>query len=351
MSTKRCTIHYRRLNRSSGHFPNVTLAKALSTALEYTLPNGESLGVKASNRINAAANSEYQRFLNYYYIERNQDLFFGTVCLFSPGNMQALLKIVGENDPHSSLDQALKAFDIAEQKAPAGMEYLNGITYWVVVGDHFYQIQHTSLPSKAIEEYFTWMLGEKTNTIENGHYVELQAEFDREQIGDLGDISAIEIGGLVRETIHEEPSSQKKNGKIVEFEKHESIGDRFAKTFQSAKKILEDLLGDVEAKKLIDSMPPEAALEVKVSIGYRARRRKFQKDFMSNLASGLRDLPDGQIRVHGRDGKAKGADARLSQVVNIKRLSETSTLLDLEDTLRQFKEVHRRFLHDGRIIA
>jgi hypothetical protein len=36
--------------------------------------------------------------------------------------------------------------------------------------------------------------------------------------------------------------------------------------------------------------------------------------------------------------------------MNVKRFSETSSLLDLEDALRQMKEVHRRFLFDGRIV-
>lgn len=96
-------------------------------------------------------------------------------------------------------------------------------------------------------------------------------------------------------------------------------------------------------------MPPEAALEVTVNIGYRARKRKFQKEFMSNLAAGLRNIPDGEIRVIGRDGEIKGDDARLSADMNIRKIRETSSLLDLEDALRQMKEVHRRFLHDGRI--
>ncbi len=70
---------------------------------------------------------------------------------------------------------------------------------------------------------------------------------------------------------------------------------------------------------------------------------------MNNLATGLRDLPDGQIRVRGHDGEIKGDDARLSADVTIKRHGPSSTLLDLQDALCKLKEVHRRFLFDGRI--
>lgn len=349
MTTKRCKIHYRKLDREDGNFPPISLAKAITSGFEWRSPSGETVRARVRNRISSVPqNSGYQRFLNNFHQEEN--LAFGTVCLFSPGDMQALLELENE-DEHASLDDVLKAWAIAEQRAPEGMEYLHGITYWTAIDDHFYQIQHTSLPTKAIEEYFTWLLRDKTGILAPNQYVLLKAEFDREQVGtNLGDVKAIEVGGLVPETMRDsEISTPPSASRVIEIDKLESIGDKVAKTFQSARKILVDLFGEVETQKIIDSTPPEAALEVKVSIGYRARRRKLQKEFMNNLASGLRDLPDGQIRVRGRDGEIKGDDARLSADMTIRRHRPSSSLLDLEDVLRQFKEVHRRFLHDGRI--
>jgi hypothetical protein len=181
--------------------------------------------------------------------------------------------------------------------------------------------------------------------------VELQATFDRAQLGDdLSDVSSIEIGGLVPETVRDDPTAAPvPAGRTIEFEERATIADRIAQGFAQAKQILVDLIGPMEAQKIIDSVPPQAALEVKVNISYRATRRKFQKEFMGNLAAGLRNIPDGELRVRGRDGEVKGDDARLSYDMNIKRHSETSSLLDLGDALRQMKEVHRRFVHDGRI--
>ncbi|MEA2880641.1 MAG: hypothetical protein QOF14_5837 [Hyphomicrobiales bacterium] len=282
-------------------------------------------------------------------MHREDGIVFGDLCLFSPGEMQALLEL-SKDDDHVPLDEIMSAWSIAEKRAPDGTEYLHAITYWAAIGDHFYQIQHASLQSKAMEEYLTWLLGDQTKVIKKNHYVELQAEFDRVQIGeDLGDVKSIEIGGLVPETVHEESGQAVATTKIVDVEARESIGERLAQTFQAAKKILIDLLGEVEAQKIIDSMPPQAALEVTVNIAYRAKKRKFQKEFMGNLVSGLRNIPDGEIRVRGRDGELKGDDARLSADMNIKRVRSNSSLLDLGDALRQIKEVHRRFLYDGRI--
>lgn len=70
---------------------------------------------------------------------------------------------------------------------------------------------------------------------------------------------------------------------------------------------------------------------------------------MRNLEAGLRNIPDGEIRVRGKDGEIKGDDARLSADMNIKRVRENSGLLVLEDALAQMLEVHRRFVFDGKI--
>lgn len=251
-----------------------------------------------------------------------------------------------------TLDDAMKAWVIAEAKAPDGHEYLHGMCYWLAIGDHFYQIQHIALQAKAMEEYLTWLLRDKSAVISTSHHVELQAEFDRQQIGDdLGDVRSVEIGGLVPETIHPPADPlQFKKGRTETYETHESVGDRISAGWNKAEKIIEELLGEVEAGKLISSVPSDAALEVSVNIGYRATRRKFNKEFMGNLASGLRNLPEGELRVRGKDGEIKGDDARLSHDMNVKRLSNSSSLLDMEDALKQMLEVHSRFLYDGKIM-
>lgn len=350
MSNRRCKIHYRVLERKQDQFPpNLTLAKALALAMSRKNQDGSGVVTKVSDRVAIVPNNpEYKRLINDFVEEEN--LFFGTICLFLPGQMQALLSVKDER--HLSLEEVIKAWDIAEQAAPEGKEYLHAITYFLAIKDHFYQIQHPALQAKAVEEYFTWLLRDKTGVINSNHYVNLQSEFDRSQIGsDLGDVRSIEIGGLVPETVREDVvDTQPASGKSIEVDTRQSVGDRIAQTFNAARKILVDLLGDVEAQKIIDSTPSEAALEVKVNISYKARRRKFPKEFMSNLASGLRNIPDGEIRVRGKDGEIKGEDARLSADMTIRKYADTSSLLDINDALTQLKEVHRRFLHDGRIV-
>jgi hypothetical protein len=318
-------------------------------ALHSTVNRRAQIKDSVVDRIARVANHEsYRRVMNNLHEE--EGLVFGNVCLFDPGQLQALIEL-GKEPTEDTLAQVLQALPIAEKAAPDGTEYLHGITYWMVTGDHFYQIQHPALQAKAMEEYLTWLLRDQTKVIKPNHYVELQAAFDRSQIGDdLAEVHSVEIGGLVPETVRDEaPHLPDHGGRTIEVVERESIGDKVAQTFAQAHQILIDLFGTIEAQKIIDSVPPQASLEVKVNIGYRAKRRKFQKEFMSNLAAGLRNIPDGELRVRGKDGELKGNDARLSYDMSIKRHSDTSSLLDLEDTLRQMKEVHRRFLHDGRL--
>lgn len=288
-----------------------------------------------------------QRLINDYHMQ--DGYVFGNTCSFTPGQMQALLRTVADGDDLGTLVAALNAYDIREARATDGHEYVGGICYWLAIDDHFYQIQHVSLQAKQMEEYFNWLLREQTNSIGADAFIELISEFDRAQVGgDLNDISSIEIGGVAPETVFQPVIDMPDAPSVEEVETTESVGSRAA-YFDKAKDVLTALLGQMGAQKIMDEIPDEASLEVKVNIGYKAKKRKFNKEFMGNIASGLRNLPDGEIRVRGQNGEMRGTDVRLSADMGVKTLSDGSSLLHLEHALEQMLEVHRRFVHDGKI--
>jgi hypothetical protein len=151
--------------------------------------------------------------------------------------MQALLKLVQDQDESQiSLAALLEAFDIEETAPPAGHEYLNSITYFLAIGNSLYQIQTVSLQAKAMEEYLTWLLRDRTRVIGDTHAVELQAEFDRAQVGD-DELTSIQIGGLVPETVRvpEEPQA---THELVDVVEHGRIGDAMYATLATAKQLL-----------------------------------------------------------------------------------------------------------------
>lgn len=310
--------------------------------------DGTALKDKVDLRIAPSSlETPVQRLINDHYMQ--DDYVFGDTCAFTPGQMQALLRTVAEGADHGTLEAALNAYDIREARATDGHEYVGGICYWLAIGDHFYQIQHVSLQAKQMEEYFNWLLREQTRSIGADAFIELISEFDRAQVGgDLNDISSIEIGGVAPETVFQPLADTSGSPPVEDVETTESVGSRAA-YFDKAKDVLKALLGPIGAQRIMDEIPDEASLEVKVNIGYKAKKRKFNKEFMGNIASGLRNLPDGEIRLRGRDGEMRGTDVRLAADMGVKTLSDGSSLLDLEHALEQMLEVHRRFVHDGKI--
>jgi hypothetical protein len=322
--------------------------------MDTKLPNGSLVRQRASNRVaQVPAQPGYERMLNTYHA--SGEYAFGTVCLFSPGQLQALLRVASEADGHPNLAEVLEALEIAEAAAPVGHEYVHGMTYWMAVDDHFYQIQHVTLQAKAMEEYLTWLLRDHTQAIGPQHAVVLQWKFDRAQVGD-DELSSIEVGGLMPETFRPPLSDDAvvqtpSTGESEEVSTRETVGERVANTFAKARQVLVDLIGEVETDKIIENMPPEAALDVRVNIGFRARKRKLRREAMNNLETGLRNIADGEVIARGKNGEVRGDDARLSLDMGVKRISDTSGLLDPADAFRQMQEVHRRFLHDGKLAS
>lgn len=355
MATRRCRIHYRRLRRDAEQFPAATLSEAIASALDSPFEDGK-VGTRPTARVSSVPTApEYRRLLLHSHAEPGNT--FGTICLFAPGQQQAFLRLAEAAD-HDELEEALRQWEIREQAAPQGHEFLHGMSYFLAIGDHFYQIQHLALQAKAAEEYLTWLLRDQTRTIGADKYVELRSVFDRAQVGT--DLTSIEIGGLVPETVHFRPATDDlgrgdgadvtgDGGQAYEVEERETLGERSAATFDKGVRILEELLGPVETDRLIGAMPDEASLEVRVNIGYRAKKTKLRQEVMRNLEAGLRNIPDGEIRARGPGGTIKGDDARLSMDMGIRALSATSSLLDLEHARDRMLEVHRRFLDDDKL--
>lgn len=149
--SRRVKVHYRRLIRSDDNvFPKVTLRDRVVAAMDAMLSNGSLIRQRASNRVaTLPGQPDYQRMLNTFH--DSGDYAWGTVCLFAPGQLQALLKVAddGGDGGHRDLAEELSALEIEEGAAPTGHEYVHGMTYWMAVDDHFYQIQHMNLQAKA----------------------------------------------------------------------------------------------------------------------------------------------------------------------------------------------------------
>ena len=87
MATKRVKIHYRKLRRDNEQFPeSTTLRDAVVAAMNAKLSDGSYIKQRVRNRLALVPAQEgSQRLLNNFHAA--DDYAFGTICLFSPGQL------------------------------------------------------------------------------------------------------------------------------------------------------------------------------------------------------------------------------------------------------------------------
>ncbi len=335
--TRHFTVHYRRLLRDGAIAANgVTLSQAIAGALHSPHPDGGRYIDNWKYRLTLSEDRNQNRLFNHVHVDPQSA--FGTLCAFTPGDMQALIE-TGPNQDATTLS-------ISEENAPGGNDYLTGIVYWLVIGDHCYIVQNIAVRAKALEEYLTWFL-RKTGIINQIDEIILQSAFNV-SAADIDEVKSIEIGGLATEPVAEPPENLgiSKRERIVE--ERRSLAE-IGTIWSKAKRIVEEIFGSIEAERIFESVPPNAALDVKVNIGYRATRRHIDRVFMNELAIGLRNIEDGELGIRTKDGKIRGDKTWLQTSMPFKKIRNKGILLDLKHVREQLFEVHRRFLADGRI--
>ena len=339
------TVHYRKLVRELADVDDrQTLSGAIAQALDRPHPDGGHYRDDWRHRlIPSPDDGDLQRLAND--VHTNAESAFGNLFAFTRGDLQALIAADAERGGPSA--------DVSETTAPGQNDYLKGIAYWMAIGDHCYIVQHVAVRTKSLEEYLTWFLRDATRTIGDEGSVVLQAGFDVASVGgDLENLESVEIGGLIPETNRDADGAPLFDiggvGEDDEIDERRTLGRQKA-AFGRAKRILSELVGDLRADQIIAEIPREAALEVMVNFGYRARRRGIGRAAMNELATRLRNIEDGEVRVRAKDGVRRGNQIWLQEVMRFRRKRENGNLLDLESVRGQLSEVHKRFLHDGKI--
>lgn len=322
------TVHYRRLLREDGDFPPTSLANLINDALNFKHESKKR--VREDWNLRTEKSTEDQvRFINNVHL--NSDYVFGNICIFSMNEMGLMIN----TQPSDSKAE----LDITDIELDEGIALLQGIAYWLVVGDHCYIVQHQRLNTKALEEYFTWLF-QQTSCIANSQKVILQSEFDISNFGnDIGEVKTIEIGGYM---------SEPARAKLDTSEQFHVVGNKWH-PLNKAKGIIESLFGKMETQKLVDTLPSEAHLGVQVRIGYITNKQNIDRAALKTIATSLRNIEDGDIKIHGSDGIINGDSARLSQSMNINLVRENSTLLDFKDAESKMWECHCNLLKSGKI--
>jgi hypothetical protein len=335
-------VHYGRFDPTQEGWSKGSFQTMLTAALSQKAPSGLAIGDDWSARtLPVPGEPQLKRFA--HNITAAATDISGTMCLFSPNDWAPVLIREDVNGEHKSLAEALKEVEIAERPPLEGEDYLRGIAYWLIAANHLFVVQHTSIQTKAFEEYFKALFDLTGITTEKETFG-LKAVFNKAIVGgDLEEIMAVEVGGILSHGLPEIISTEAKF-----IEEQETLG-RTTSRFDKALDVLKAVFGAPDAERILKEIPTEAELEVDVRFGYKTRRRGVSRAVLDDIARSARNLPDGEVTAFGRDGKQIGDDLRLSLPMPFELVREHGALLDLVDARTQLMRVYQRFMEDGKI--
>jgi hypothetical protein len=275
----------------------------------------------------------------------------GEMCLVQSDGFQAILELKAANVQTSNITTA-EIFNLQERSAPQNSEFIRGMVYWLVIGNHLFFVKTQSMTAENLRQYLNWLLKVRSSALIPSADMHLQAEFDRSQFGgDIGEVKSLRISGSaipmsVQTAAKVREGSTKITQKVRETARR--IVDKSV-VFEQAMPLVKALVGEKRAKSLVDSLGPNEYLSVDAQVKVRGRRTDESREEMQKLANELADLTDGKVQVEGKDGKLSDDDAILRTRMPFNLPHEGSNFLDFDNVSDQLQEVYARFVKDGKI--
>lgn len=348
MPTAYHMVHYRRFDAGSFDLNGQTLESLCRSALNTSDSASASLWERPEDRLYDLGGTDSRRiFLNK--IADLSSAVFGELCLAQNRDLQALLNMKPSKVQLSDLTTAV-VYDLNEREAPTGSQFIRGLAYWMVIGNHMFFVKTHSMSSDLIHQYINWLLKIKTTTVSSDLNFALQAELDQTQgAGDIGDIRSLRIAGKSSPQIKITPSNDS-DAQTKEVKTSRSIADRFAQ-MQQAVPIIEAVLGKTKTASLVESLGPEEYLAVEASVKVRGRRTEQSRAQMQGIANDIAEMEDAQVLIEGKDGRVTDGDAILRTRMPFNLPHEGSNLLEFDNVADQLQEVYSRFVKDGKLSA
>lgn len=339
-------VHYRRVIPSP---TNEQTEKTFETALRNVLSQENRHGTALWNRVLDRVFTDPEGMQQQIVLNRVADLssaVFGEMCLVDTKSMQAMLQ---HNPSTVSLSNITVAeiYDLQENEAPTGTQFIRGMGYWLAMGEHLFFVKTNSMSLRLMQKYFEWLLIGKADAYAASMSITLQAEFNKAQMsGDIGDIRTLRVKGgatpqFVANVVDDQP---------VEKSTTKKVADRFVQ-FSQAVPIIRALLGDTKTESLVASLGPEEYLAVDASVKVRGRRTERSRAKLKELTNEIADLTDGSVQVEGKGGKISDGDAILRLSMPFDLVADGATLLEFYNVADQLQEVYSRFVRDGMISA
>lgn len=348
MATAYHMVHYRRFKATGENIPDSSLDVLCRMALDTKNDKGQPLWLRVSDRVMSNSKSSGKVVLN-----RVADLssaVFGEMFFVQNKGLQAFLQNTVKNQKLSSITTA-QIYEFEERKAPENSQFLRGLAYYLVVGDHLFYVKTQSFNSDYIGEYINWLLQSNSETLSKELILSFQAEFDKTKTGknDIGDIKSLRVVGKSTSMV----ATPEPNQEVIEKSERtvmRKVRDKFVEA-GSALAYARLILGPEKAESLVESLGPEESLVANASLSVRGRRTVESRNKLRELASELADASDNKIQIEGKDGKISDGDAILRTKMPFHIEDEDTNFLDFHNVADQLQKVYHRFVEDGLISA
>jgi hypothetical protein len=328
-------ILYRRLDDRGDPLRGLTLEEATRRALN-AVRNGVALGADWAQRCRQDPFDEQERlFINHH---RDRDNYvFSNLVSFTEGRTQAMLEQIGN----------IPEIPIETFAAPDGRQFMNGMLFWMITGNHAFLIQDPRVRAQDVESYLHWLIGEQSGVLTEPFDIALIDEFDSAAIGDFEDIKQVIIGGTVMQAEVAAPPRPRDMVDERDVTDVHRLGEVEREDWK--REVLAKVLGGEEAvERMLERLPPDANLKVEVQLGITTKRRGISRDALRDVQRAARNLPESDLKVKAGQGTLSGDKVRLAYPVNV---LANDDLLDRDDVLRAMIEAYRSFVMNGKIEA
>lgn len=229
-----------------------------------------------------------------------------TMCemvLIDPGASQPLA-VYDESKGVYTID-AISTNELSQERLKRNSDFVNSMLYFGVKGNGVVIMPSQAINVRALENYLTWLLGEKLNLISNESKFALNKNIPRaveEQIRS-SPVRSIEIGSVL---------SGASDDDSEEFVSSESFSI-------NAKSLLR-VLGAKLKDELPFSISDDSNIRAKIVISYFRKTNDAGQNFMNHLGTTLRNLDDADVCVTLKNNvKISGEELNLQKVVKISK--------------------------------
>ena len=255
------------------------------------------------------------------YHRTHANMQFGIFASYERGTHQL---IVSEDDEAETL--------AIEQVAPPKgdddkrREFLEGVCYFGLFGNHVLIVQSNALSSKQVEAHFNWLL-KKAKVVTDGNAVGLSDQIavaTKERIRNAH-VKEVEIGAPF---IEAETAPQSANREAVKDTSYNFKGIGF--------EMVRQILGaKLDSMKLADAL--DGNIEVSLRIRYKKKTTEKAHELLDNIALAIRNIDEDEVKLHlVGGGQVDGNQLKLSTQLRIEAFDGIPSYNELFQKMQQW---------------